>query len=108
MGETETVRNERASAGLRCFIDGGYAALLLSLTVLGVGACKTQVLEAPPPPPPSAEPSPPPPARAAPVRRPWPSETAAAALAPVAAPVPPSDTLNGDPKGLKREALDQA
>jgi hypothetical protein len=98
------LRFPRAFRQLHPFIDGGYPAFLLTIACLTVGC--TKVLE-PAPPPPPAEPvaSPTRPKSALPRRPP----SATAAVSPAApAQVAPSDTLNGDPNGLKREALNEA
>jgi hypothetical protein len=79
--------------------------------VLALGGC-TRVTE-PDPAPPAAPPAAPAPRPPRPQSRPspWPSQLLPAAARPVdAAPVliPTADTLNGDPKGLKKEEISAA
>jgi hypothetical protein len=84
---------------------------------LPLTAC-TKVVEQPAAPPPPTRAAPAPKAAKAPAPRPapapWPSEAPARKAAPTAAPAAaekpalPADTLNGDPRGLRRDDLGRA
>jgi len=79
----------------------GGASLLL---VIGVGACTKVTQQSDPLP---ARPLPPV-ARPTPTRTNWPATPPPVPLPPDAAPPVVIDTLNGDPKGLKREDINNA
>jgi hypothetical protein len=81
-----------------------------ALALCAVGGCtRIQEADTPPPPPPAAEPARPAPRRAPPPSSWSTSRPLVAAARPDAAPIPvPSESLNGDPKGLKREAIGTA